>query len=190
MTVIDPGNVGDTVDPTKLLYIGGREFIPQTFTSKDGTLFFGDIELVSRDTKVISELEKLDKNSIESDSYTITRRIEYPAASFYIEEENRLDNGYNALFKTNETYRIGIQAQLSNGEWTQPVFIGDKILNTKYPESKITKSDTYSRILTITQHTGTINIPDEVLTGLSNNGAKKVRACVVFPSTYEREVIC
>ena len=190
VTVIDPGNVGDTVDPTKLLYIGGREFIPQTFTSKDGTLFFGDIELVSRDTKVISELEKLDKNSIESDSYTITRRIEYPAASFYIEEENRLDNGYNALFKTNETYRIGIQAQLSNGEWTQPVFIGDKILNTKYPESKITKSDTYSRILTITQHTGTINIPDEVLTGLSNNGAKKVRACVVFPSTYEREVIC
>lgn len=192
VSIIDTGNTGTTVDPTKLLYIGGREFIPQTFTSKDGTLFFGDIKLVSDDTRVLEELGTLGENSITQDIEVDERKWNYPVASFYINEKSRLNSGYNALFKTNETYRIGIQAQLSKGTWSQPVFIGDKILNTEYPSVKIINdlNNMGELSYTIQQYTGAINIPNDMLNTLKNFGVKRLRACVVFPYTYEREVIC
>lgn len=190
VSITDTGNIGTTVDPTKLLYIGGREFIPQTFAAKDGTLFFGDIELIAKDTQVLEELNKLNRDSIIQNVDAITRQWEYSPATFYIEEKNRLDNGYNALFKTNETYRIGIQAQLSNGTWSQPVFIADKILNTRYPSVEITDTPSLTNnIYTIKQYTGAINI-ESIIDSLKGKGVKKLRACVVFPATYEREVIC
>lgn len=192
VTVIDSGDIGDTVDPTQLLYIGGREFIPKAFEPKDGTLFFGNYELPTKDKDILGELDKLSEDNIQSDKHTYTRSINYDTSAFYIEEPERLESGYGALFKTNETYRIGIQAQLNNGTWTQPVFVGDKKLSTVYPSVSIEEdtADTLTkRILKYTQSTGILNVPHTIINSLRGK-AKRLRACVVFPKTYERDVIC
>lgn len=42
---IDNGTMGDTIDPTELLYKGGEELKVKTLEQKDNTLFFGNLEL-------------------------------------------------------------------------------------------------------------------------------------------------
>lgn len=192
VTIVDSGDIGDTIDPTQLLYIGGREFIPKAFEAKDGTLFFGNYELPNEDKEVLEILSRYSTDSIVPDSYNEVRELKYDTSSFYIEEPNRLDTGYNALFKTNEKYRIGIQAQLKNGTWTQPVFIDDVKISTIYPSvsEDVDLTDTYSkRILKYTQTTGYVKAYHKIMNDLKNK-AKRLRACVVFPKTYERDVIC
>lgn len=42
---VDTGTAGEIIDPTLLLYIGGKEIVASSMCSKDGTLFLGNIEL-------------------------------------------------------------------------------------------------------------------------------------------------
>lgn len=42
----DTGTVGDVIDPSQLLYIGGEEIYAGTICHKDGTLFIGNIKTV------------------------------------------------------------------------------------------------------------------------------------------------
>jgi len=39
----DTGTVGDSLDPTELLYKGGEVISAKTMSQKDGTLFMGNI---------------------------------------------------------------------------------------------------------------------------------------------------
>lgn len=41
----DIGTIGEIIDTTHLLYVGGEEIIAETFTQKDNTLFLGNIKL-------------------------------------------------------------------------------------------------------------------------------------------------
>ena len=68
---VDTGGSGVTIDPTELLYIGGESIVPKTMTSKDNTLFLGNIRLQNEAAKTLS-------NSLRNkDIWFNTRNIQY-----------------------------------------------------------------------------------------------------------------
>lgn len=89
-------------------------------------------------------------------------------------------SGPNASrFKTNEIYRLGIQAQFKDGNWSDPVWIDDKPISNQYPWQEVNGRPTKS-----------ILIPKEVQNDLySLYGVRKLRTCVVFPAVHERSIL-
>jgi hypothetical protein len=45
ISFIDTGTIGDSIDPTELLYKGGESIVAQTIEQKDGTLFLGNLTI-------------------------------------------------------------------------------------------------------------------------------------------------
>ena len=138
ITFVDTGAIGDSVDPTELLYKGGEEIIAGTMEQKDGTLFFGDIGVTR---KPISTFEKEVQNSIvnfTSDYRTIYPEVistkeMYPYSNQLTSYNYRPDSGYDEFtttlpcggFKRGESYRLGIQFQYKTGKWSDPVYYRD-----------------------------------------------------------------
>lgn len=189
LKVIDTGTEGSIADPTKLLYIGGRDIIAKCMTAKDNTLFFGNIELNNVDSDFRDYIdEHVGEITLEKDIpiYDTAIPENFKDTSTYYLNNTRLDEGYNAGFKANESYRIGIQAQLSNGTWTPPVYLFDDILTYKYPTITYDKKNLPERLI---QYSAEVKIPIDIVQGLKGK-VKKVRLCGVFPRAFERDVIC
>ena len=175
----DTGTSGEIVDPSMLIYVGGREIVASTMCSKDGTLFLGDIEL--KEGSDWLEIKKEVQNKIGPEEWqVIESRINTQKSGNgeYYSYEIGLDN---TGFKTGETYRRGIQFQYKTGSWSEPVFLGDDILNAEYP---------YSNDLSSIWHSYRIKLKPELITYLKSKGYIKARACVVFPSIVDRTVLC
>lgn len=172
----DDGTKGSTIDPTLLLYVGGREFIAGCIASKDNTLFLGNIKLPDKQiTELKGELQK-------SNNYSLVD-LELPSVSEDITNEatyysynSQLLKGYTAGFKANEKYRLGVQVQTANGEWSDPIHIKDDVLN----DSFVTNGARHSKSIVFTNAAALRN----------TYKVKRIRACVVFPKTYERDIIC
>ena len=193
MFIIDNGTTGTDVDPTQLLYLGGKKFIPQTFTAKDGTLFFGNITTQQGDFTVKNYLKNVLSDETQKDitleEITTSRTFTKPAVTYYYSDDSLSANtNYNAGFKYDEYYRLGLQAQLEDGSWTQPVWVKDDVLAEKYPIIEDVEGDSYTKKLS--QYSKELVISDTVLQNLKEKGVKKLRTCVVFPNSYERKVVC
>ena len=189
LKVIDTGTEGSIADPTKLLYIGGRDIIAKCMTTKDNTLFFGNIELNNADSDFRDYIDKhVGEITLEKDIpiYDTAIPENFKDTSTYYLNNTRLDEGYNAGFKANESYRIGIQAQLSNGTWTPPVYLFDDVLTDKYPTITYGEKNLPERLI---QYSAEVKIPTDVVRDLKGK-VKKVRLCGVFPRAFERDVIC
>lgn len=177
-TFIDKGTSGYTIDAEQLLYIGGKELIPNCFKAKDGTLFVGNYTLV-KDNKWLDIKEEWAKqnkenwDTIESNSMIQDSMI----GEYYKYSPDLTFRG----FKSNETYRCGVQFQYKDGSWTEPLFIDDKVLNTKFPYISNTISSWKS---------SAFGLSENFVKLLKENGYKKARACVVYPTTEERDIIC
>lgn len=192
VSTIDSGTEGSTVDPTQLLYIGGRAIIANTIASKDNTLFLGDLTLIDNESKIREALEKSRDYwfTINKDE-EIIKEIPYNSSSYYFNNRDSLNTSNSAIFKTNETYRIGIQVQLSNGQWLQPVFLKDGIISSTYPSVSLEGNKYQIKI-----YTKSISCSPEsevilkTIENLKTMGVKNIRACVVYPSAYNREIIC
>ena len=177
---IDTGNTGESIDPTLLLYIGGKEIVANTMTHKDNTLFLGNITLKD-------EVITLDSSLIEKIANTVSteyRNINIDIGDFnsYYYYDNQLKYGNTSTFKVGEYYRIGLQFQSNTGEWSQPIFIKDyQIDKSKYPELDYDKKQLVLPEINIT-------IPKDVLFNISNK-FKKVRAVGVMPNSNDRSII-
>ena len=102
----DSGTQGSTIDPSLLLYIGGKKIVPQTFTSKDNTLFLGNYRMV--DSVVPENIRKLARNLSIDTSVVRQSEDSYPVTGYYY-YKNRLSIDVPvASFKYLETYRFGI----------------------------------------------------------------------------------
>lgn len=179
ISYVDTGTTGETVDPTLLLYIGGREIVASTMCAKDGTLFLGNIELKENSEWLDIKKEVKDKIGPEEwESIISNINSQKPGNGEYYSYETTLNN---SGFKTGETYRCGIQFQYKTGTWSEPVFLGDEILNEKYP---------YSNSNASIWHSCRIKLQSELISYLKSKGYVKARACVVFPSTIDRTIIC
>lgn len=174
ITYSDSGTKGYTIDPTQLLYIGGKNIIADTIVHKDGTLFLGNITI----NDISNNAESIIKDKYSFEDIIIDTIEEDRSKSVYYRYENQLHNGNKAGFKCNETYRCGLQVQTSDGNWSNPIFLDDIKLCEEYPISGIRKSKS-------------VKINDKTtINSLLGLGVKRLRTCVVLPKAYERDVIC
>ena len=135
VTIIDSNTNQEVIDPSMLFFIGGDSIIASTLTQKDNTLFLGNIIL---DSGLIPEdissepLTRYDTNTGIFEASNITfdiKRINIdPIEGYYSDILESSD--YSSLdiktFKHGEIYRFAIQFQTVEGNWTTPLWIGDK----------------------------------------------------------------
>ena len=174
----DTGTTGETIDPTRLLYIGGRSIIPECIVQKDNTLFLGNYELQS--DKHLGDIKDV-MADWELDDYTIpTNHGPVKTDGTYYSYEPSLGYANGAGFKAYETYRYGIQVQYDTGEWSSPIFLGDSVLCGLYPWETYPYRD--SRAIKIMgEHLGR---------DLRRYGVRRIRTCIVFPSPGNARIIC
>lgn len=195
ITYTDNGVVGELVDSTYLMYVGGEELIAGCFTQKDQVLFFGDIQLSNLFEENTNAPEGI---SINTESYKRVPEDYFDAAigKYYhhriqFKDQNYDDNipqtflsqgnGNVSTFKYLETYRFGIQFQYDNGKWSNVIYVGDKQIERHIEE--------YNGYYTFAMPTITLN-QSFLDTLVDRDRIKKVRPVCVFPSAFERDVIC
>ncbi|MBQ5153920.1 hypothetical protein EGM85_11755, partial [Macrococcus caseolyticus] len=128
ISIIDNNTTGDTVDPTFLLYVGGKAIIANCIATKDNTLFPGDI---TYNRKSIFDLGIRGDNLKMYPAMSIAterRDISLPTQDIELNYANQL-SGNTATFKNGETYRLGCRFQYKTGEWSEPIWIDDKEYN-------------------------------------------------------------
>lgn len=173
---IDNGILGDTIDPTQLLYIGGEDIIAGTIIAKDNTLFLGNIKL--KNLSVPASI----KNNLSNVTILPSRRTEDISNKddLFYSSEYPLSN-ITSYYRAGEHYRLGIQFQHKNGRWSEPIFIADK---TQALQMRPTIIDN-----TIYLPSFYFEISSEIREELYSLGFKKMRGTVVFPEPHDRKVL-
>ena len=173
---IDNGTLGDTIDPTQLLYIGGEDIIAGTITQKDNTLFLGNIKL--NKLSIPQDIKDSIKNTVVTPQrryldINIEKELFYPSDSTIINEDS--------YYRAGEHYRVGIQFQHKSGKWSEPIYITDYTIGLdQRPQVSNDQFSVPSISYGIDKNTSSI---------LDSLGFKKMRGLVVFPDEYERKVI-
>ena len=182
-TFIDNGTIGDTIDNTELLYIGGETIVPYTMTQKDNTLFFGNYEITR--LPISSELKAHIKNSGSFDTTKDRQLNAYeviPSSRYYEYVYSKEDR---RGFKIGEHYRLGLQFQHKSGKWSEPVFIQD------YTVEPVNGGlDRYSKTV-IESHTNSyIDVSSSSYWNeLQDKGYVRYREVCVFPTILDRLVL-
>lgn len=178
---IDNGTLGETIDPTQLLYIGGEDIIAGTITQKDNTLFLGNIKLNR------PSLTDAIKNNIKNTQNNISPEVRYKEVN-YLEEEINYNN--NTVFINNESYyragehyRLGIQFQYKDGKWSEPLFISDVTQSLGNRPSYIDKENT------LVLPSFSYSLSDYIKSEIQSLGFRKMRGVVVYPEEKDRKVI-
>lgn len=173
---IDNGKIGDTVDPMLLLYLGGDKIVASTLTSKDDTLFLGNIEDYNY---TITELDReriqnILKDKLEFVSPTTGKVFK---EAFYTSYKGNLALSQDELltFKYGETYRIGIQFQFNDGKLSDVIYLKD-INNNNHP----------------TYLDGMLYLPYLQLKdiGTLDNNIARARLMYVYPNVEDRTRLC
>ena len=193
VTIIDDGTIGSTIDPTLLLYIGGRSIIAGCIEQKDLTLFLGNITTLNNDIPNVQvEIPREDaggnqiietmnlKTALKGgsliESFRNVTQIQNKVEGFY-SYVNQLS--YNtSTFKSGDWYRLGVQVQWKDGNWSDPIFVKD-FTRSNHSDQK----DFYLQLPTIRKE-----IRTSVVKKLIEEGYKKVRGVVVFPDYSDRKV--
>lgn len=174
ISYIDTGSDGEIIDATELLYIGGESIIANTMTSKDNTLFLGDITLTKPaiNKNIATSLQKgtiIDRNK----AVPVTKN-----KGSYYESINPINI---PSFKTGEHYRLGIQFQYKNGKWSEPIHLKDYIIPSS--NKPLVTENTLSLPAIEYQY------DNSVAEQLKKEGFVKARPVVVFPSFNDRLVL-
>lgn len=187
ITYVDNGTTGDVVDPTMLLYVGGKDIIAGCISAKDNTLFLGDISYNRKEAANITGLKgTLVASDISSNKRTVNLNTDTDSSSdsnsfLYRYKNQLLEN--TSTFKVGETYRLGYQLQYKNGEWSEPIFICDKELSGVKPSIS-------GATLSIPIFECSINkLVQSSSFNLINEGYLKVRPLVVLPSTKDKTIL-
>ena len=206
LSYTDTGASGSSVDPTELLFIGGKEITALTMEEKDQTLFLGNIGYKSSDVEKIQQKYDTSRQSFEDLQTIVFHNGETEGGQTYNYKEYNLTDPtgqlYNNTFKLNDShreittfkggdyYRLGFQLQKKTGEWTEPIFLGDK-QNDRYPNTSIgnTKVNLVYGQYTIdlsqfNNSSSTYYIKDFYKI------YKKIRPVVVYPEIQDRVTLC
>lgn len=197
LTLVDTGQ-GDNIiiDPTILLYVGGREIVAGTFSHKDNTLFLGDIQFSgSRNDDTIASAIN---NSNIYNKGTGTNRYESNIIQFstntglttpYYENDglypykSQLNESSDEItgFKGGEKYRFALQFITATGQRSRAFFIGDKV-NPYYP-SIDTATNTIKRSLPV------VTIPQYIVTTAKEAGYVQAVLLMAEASDGDRAVV-
>ena len=201
---IDDGTIGEDVDPTELLYKGGESIKAQTIEQKDGTLFFGNIEVTRPPINIKDDIlnaNKVTKASPLANSNVTAVRCNRPyllASSgpfAYISTltgpETEHYQGAQA-FKSGEYYRLGVQFQYKNGRWSEPCWIGDKQCTVSPLIDEEGNNKNYS-----TKGIGVMAMPEfryslsaSLVSKLTTQGYKKARPVYAISRVSDRTILC
>lgn len=204
----DDGIKGRTYPAASMYFIGGEELVAGTLAEKDNTLFLGNIALTKPNVgDIILDGEGANAHSIRYyvNGYaagTITQttfgnkvgnivasnlgyspddnRVPTSATKYYdYNPNNNRSSYYIKRFKYLETYRFGFIAQYKNGQWSEPVWVGDFTNNT------------VPRVGAGNYRTGCfhLNMPQNIITKLQAAGFKRLAPVVVYPQAHERRCV-
>ena len=178
ITFTDDGSAGELVDPTIMLFVGGKTIIPQAMSHKDNTLFFGNYQ--EQGSIVSSAIKSLCKNA--PISFSRSKSLEMAKEAGYYSYKSSLTKSLDKIstFKYLEWYRFGIQAQKATGEWSEPIYIKD--LKNELPIN-------YSGNNVLLVEAKSV-LPESVKNALKAEGYINVRPLVVYPTLTDRECIC
>ena len=190
-TYIDNGTTGSTIDPTELLFVGGKEITALTMIDKDGTLFLGNIVQKNTLTNAIQDYFDSIRNTNDAIDITFentdTKQLTVDASGLYPYNNTMKDNSRKiTTFKGGETYRMGFQLQKHTGDWTSPIFIDD-YKNDVYPQT--TLADT--AICNLVRAKATLDVSKFADT-IPNfyDIYQSIRPVIVYPGINERTVLC
>ena len=192
----DTGVTGSLLDPTELLFIGGKEIIAQTMADKDGTLFMGNIEekgIVVNDIQEYFDSIRGGSGANGAVSFHLDKSFQMEHTTGIYSHTNTLNSNSNEVttFKGGETYRFGFQLQKKTGEWTEPIFIEDKY-NEYYPQTSV-----FTDTIKLVDASATINFSTvaselaEATTYAERFGEyNNIRPVIVYPNPTDRNVLC
>jgi hypothetical protein len=187
ISFIDNGSIGDIIDPTELLYLGGNTICPNTFEQKDGTLFIGNYTINNND---ISEETAIKiRNLLNSKlgfKYKATS-IFYKGKNDYYNYEGQLGESDVAGFKYMEWYGVAIQFQNKNGRFSSPIYLGS---TRNYFPSRIVD---YNLSEVVGVNRGELNLDiniTELAKIVDTNIWVKARLLIVNPTNNLKTVLC
>ena len=180
LSVIDTGAYSVSLDPTILMYIGGRAVSAGTFTHKDNTLFLGDLHL--KDELFDSEIESyIEEGAVQVEFVKDSTIPYYPDKTLYnYESQLSYSSAQIKIFKTNNLYRIGCRFYKNTGAATQIYFLKD-LVSPYYPEINEDES-------TITRSSVVATFSDELRNYLVNNNYVSVQLFMAQPSETDKLV--
>ncbi len=204
LTFVDNGTVGETIDPTELLYKGGDEIRAKTIEQKDETLFLGNITVtrppIDIKDRLLTDNEVSKTHPIANDKViAIAKQRNFRLASkspftYYNTldtiGDKVLDNYQGAsCFKSREYYRLGVQFQYKNGKWSEPYWIGDKQCNAVPSENQ---KNGYPMVPEFEYTMGDKNetTTENIFKSLYRQGYRKVRPVFTVPRTQDRTILC
>lgn len=193
LTYVDNGGSGVAIDPTELLYIGGESIIPKTMTSKDNTLFLGNIRLEKKLLGNIIGVDASDRDDKIFISFSRKNAIETGGITGYYPYKNTLNNGAQQIttFHSNEWYRFGIQFQYKTGKWSEPIFLKDAKV-TLAPSLDIAGSSCYAHLVKAVFKINSnleSSIGTNIIREAVSEGFVRARGVIVYPDVKDREVI-
>lgn len=187
ISFIDNGSIGDIIDPTELLYLGGNTICPNTFEQKDGTLFIGNYTINNND---ISEETAIKiRNLLDSKlgfKYRATS-ISYKGKNDYYNYEGQLGESDVAGFKYMEWYGVAIQFQNKNGRFSSPIYLG--FTRNYFPSSIVD----YNLSEEVGVNRGELNLDidiTELVKIVDTNIWVKARLLIVNPTNSLKTVLC
>lgn len=187
ISFIDNGSIGDIIDPTELLYLGGNTICPNTFEQKDGTLFIGNYTINNND---ISEETAIKIRNLLSSKlgfkYKVTS-IFYKGKNDYYNYEGQLGESDVAGFKYMEWYGVAIQFQNKNGRFSSPIYLGS---TRNYFPSRIVD---YNLSEVVGVNRGELNLDiniTELAKIVDTNIWVKARLLIVNPTNNLKTVLC
>lgn len=187
ISFIDNGSIGDIIDPTELLYLGGNTICPNTFEQKDGTLFIGNYTINNND---ISEETAIKIRNLLSSKlgfkYKATS-IFYKGKNDYYNYEGQLGESDVAGFKYMEWYGVAIQFQNKNGRFSSPIYLGS---TRNYFPSRIVD---YNLSEVVDVNRGELNLDiniTELAKIVDTNIWVKARLLIVNPTNNLKTVLC
>lgn len=184
-TYVDDGISGSAVDPAEMLFIGGKEIQVMTMTDKSNTLFMGGVAMPhSSVTALQSYITNSTDIEIEfsNDGADDIKLLDLGDAHGVYYHKQQLDKSLEDIstFKGGDTYRFGFQLQKKTGEWSEPVWIGDK-RNDKYPQF----DGNHSVQLVYAQ--AELDFSD---CNFDFSAYRSIRPVIVYPNMADREVLC
>lgn len=204
----DAGNTGDIVDPSELLYKGGESIVAKTMTSKDNTLFLGNLKMnripVPEDIKTLIQ----PRVDIAHSTFTISSNVHLNSDIDSLIIDGAVESPFYSYkdtlkyikpsFKQREHYRLGVQFQHVTGKWSEPVWIGDYIVRNikgEFQEAQWIVPDYVQDTTDNTVQIDRVVINCELDTAstdiekLREANYVKVRPVVVIPSLQDRLVL-
>lgn len=185
--ITDSGNMGEIIDPTRMLFVGGEDIVANAIGTKDSVLFLGNITI--KRPSIPENIKALLSSEENAGDFSSSLAMEVPSSSsssaFY-SYSNSLSQGSTSYFKGGEHYRLGVQFQYKNGKWSEPV-----VLSTNY-----TISELYPRInddgvtLPLLQYNYVYDEAfSQVIEPLKRLGYKRMRAIAVYPTQSDRLIL-